>query len=280
MRVIRHWAQADRGSHPRFAAIGAFDAMHVGHQRVLRQLVERSAADRATSLVVLRQDRRVADGLALSSLRQQLETLSAVGVELGCICQGVAAANVCKALGIVLVVSEARAVPVPPGVALDRVDTATLDGIRISSDRVRSAVEAADLDAAHRLLGHPYRIGGRVIHGFHRGASIGIPTANLRVRGMHLPPDGVYAVTVSTGGRELRGVANIGFNPTFGNRQRSVETHLLDFTGNLYGVRLEISFHAHLRAERRFASVEALVAQILADIAAARQLFTSHVEPR
>jgi riboflavin kinase/FMN adenylyltransferase len=121
-----------------------------------------------------------------------------------------------------------------------------------------------------RLLGRIPTIGGRVVHGFHRGAPLGIPTANLRVRGVHLPPDGVYAVRARCRGEWCDGVANIGFNPTFGNRVRSVETHVLDFSGDLYGTWLEIGFIARLRGEQRFPDVQALLAQIRVDIAAAR----------
>ena len=111
------------------------------------------------------------------------------------------------------------------------------------------------------------------MHGFHRGGPLGIPTANLRVKGIQLPPDGVYAVRAHVGGASLNGVANIGFNPTFGNRVRSVETHLLDFDGDLYGQRLEIAFVARLRGEQKFPDVQALLAQIRSDIAAARRFF-------
>jgi riboflavin kinase/FMN adenylyltransferase len=132
-----------------------------------------------------------------------------------------------------------------------------------------------DLAGAARGLGRDHAVSGRVIHGHHRGGPLGIPTANIRVRGVQLPPDGVYAVRAGVEDREWRGVANIGFNPTFGNRARSVETHLLEFDGDLYGRRLAIAFVAHLRGERKFESVDALVAQIRADIAVARRVFGS-----
>ena len=106
----------------------------------------------------------------------------------------------------------------------------------------RRARRAAISPAARAMLGRDAGVGGRVVHGFHRGGPLGIPTANLRVRGIQLPPDGVYAVRARVGGSALRGVANIGFNPTFGNQTRTVETHLLDFNGDLYGRRLEVAF--------------------------------------
>jgi riboflavin kinase/FMN adenylyltransferase len=137
-------------------------------------------------------------------------------------------------------------------------------------------VARGDLAAAAALLGRPPSVGGRVVHGFHRGAALGIPTANLRVRDHQLPPDGVYAVRAWVGDAHLRGVANIGFNPTFGNRTRTVETHLLDFSGDLYRQRLDIALLARLRDERKFPDVPALLAQIRTDIAAARRWFEVH----
>ena len=146
-------------------------------------------------------------------------------------------------------------------------------GQGVSDKVVRAYLAAGDLTTAALALGRDYSVEGRIVHGHHRGAAIGIPTANLRIRGVQLPPDGVYAVRARVGGERLDGVANIGFNPTFGDRQRSVETHLLDFDRDVYGQRLEVSFVRCLRRERKFPDVRALIEQIRRDIDTARRLF-------
>jgi riboflavin kinase/FMN adenylyltransferase len=116
---------------------------------------------------------------------------------------------------------------------------------------------------------------GQVVPGKGRGAQLlGVPTANLRPENELLPASGIYAVRVRRGEEILPGVANIGTCPTFDNSELSLEVHLLDFNGDLYGENLEVEFVARLREERRFPSIEALAAQIHADIATARRMLT------
>jgi riboflavin kinase/FMN adenylyltransferase len=160
------------------------------------------------------------------------------------------------------------------GFALEIVQAVEVDGQVVSSSRIRKAVASGELDLVRAMLGRPYSVQGRVEHGFHRGRSIGFPTANLRLRGLQLPPNGVYAVQARVGDQEYRGVANLGINPTFGERRRTLEVHILDFDGDLYGARMDVSFVAFLRGEQKFAGVEALAAQIRADVATARRLFS------
>lgn len=149
-------------------------------------------------------------------------------------------------------------------------DAVTVDGEPASSTRVRSALETGDVALATRLLGRTHDVDGVVIEGQKRGRTIGFPTANLgSIEGM-TPADGVYAVAVRTsGGARLEGVANVGVRPTVG-AGRSVEAHLFDWSGDLYGQRLRLAFVARLRAEQKFDSVDALVAQIGRDAAQAR----------
>jgi riboflavin kinase/FMN adenylyltransferase len=114
---------------------------------------------------------------------------------------------------------------------------------------------------------------GRVIQGKGRGAKLlGVPTANLLTDNELLPASGIYAVWVRRGDATLAGVANIGTCPTFNNSELSLEVHLMEFSGDLYGEKLEVQFATRLREEQRFSSLEALSAQIHADIAAARQV--------
>jgi riboflavin kinase/FMN adenylyltransferase len=149
-----------------------------------------------------------------------------------------------------------------------------VDGRPVSSTRVRQVVHECDLASARRLLGRHYRIAGQVMSGHGRGGRLlGFPTANLRVVDELLPGPGVYAVLVELDdGRLIMGANNIGNNPTFDDGTLSVETHLLDFTGDLYGHDIKVHFVEHLRSEMRFNSPEELGAQIGKDVAKARQV--------
>jgi riboflavin kinase/FMN adenylyltransferase len=148
-----------------------------------------------------------------------------------------------------------------------------IDGERVSSSGVREAISAGDLARASTLLGHVHELEGQVITGLRRGRQLGFPTANLDTDPVLHPADGVYAVVVRAFDREPRtpvwGIANLGVRPTFA-AGRSVEVHLFDFQGDLYGARLRVGFVKRIRPERKFADLEALRAQIRLDCEAAR----------
>lgn len=141
----------------------------------------------------------------------------------------------------------------------------------VSSSAIRQALGACDLEGARRMLGSTYRLSGKVIDGNRLGRTIGFPTANIELSpALLLPPDGVYAVDVSAAGVSLgRGMANIGMRPTVGGKQRTLEVHILEFHGNLYGQTLDIDFLDYLRPERHFGSLEELAAALRADRIAA-----------
>lgn len=151
----------------------------------------------------------------------------------------------------------------------------SLDGKVVSSTRIRETIRSGDLDAASQMLGRTYAIRGPVIEGDHLGRKLGVPTANLDITGLVLPPHGVYAVHARLHGKYLPGVANLGLRPTLENPrpETRLEVHLLDFNQNIYGAELEISFLQHLRPEMKFESLESLRGQILADIQNARNVF-------
>jgi riboflavin kinase/FMN adenylyltransferase len=147
-----------------------------------------------------------------------------------------------------------------------------VDGAVVSSSLIRAMLKLGRVAEAANLLGRSYGVVGRVIQGKGRGAKLlGVPTANLRPENELLPATGIYAVRVRRGAETWLGAANIGTCPTFENAEFSLEVHLLDFDGDLYGDTLEVEFAARLREERKFPSLEALTAQIHADIAAARR---------
>lgn len=155
-------------------------------------------------------------------------------------------------------------------------------GTVFSSTVVRTALADGDTETATAILGHPWEIEGRVEHGDARGRTIGFPTANLRLGDYSRPATGVYVVQagIDRGGKTdwVGGVANYGRRPTFDKTDDLLEVHLFDFSGDLYGQHLRVRFLHHLRPEQKFAGLEALKAQILADAAQARIMLARGAE--
>lgn len=159
------------------------------------------------------------------------------------------------------------------GFAVEVVGPVSVDGIAVSSTAVRERLAAGEVAVASRLLGGAYAVDGRVVRGDRRGQGLGFPTANVRTRTAVLVPDGVYAVRLRWKGERRDGVANVGRNPTFGQgRERTLEAHLFEFDGELYGRALRVEFVERLRGEMKFASAQALVAQIREDARRAREV--------
>lgn len=162
------------------------------------------------------------------------------------------------------------------GFAVEAVGPVLVDGKEVSSTAIRALLRVGNMREVASLLGHTYAVSGRVQKGFQRGRTIGFPTANLRPRTDLLLPNGVYAVTVAVDEKTtVPGVANVGMNPTFANSRRTIEAHLFDFSADLYGKRLRVSFAEFLREERKFPSVPELVRQIQEDADRARAVLTS-----
>ncbi len=158
------------------------------------------------------------------------------------------------------------------------VDLMDAGGERVSSTRIRAALASGDVAEAARLLGRAYRLPGQVVRGAGRGATIGIPTANLAVQEEQaIPSRGVYAAWVRSGDSLHKAVVNIGHRPTFdgvGSAQ-TVEAHLLDYTGDLYDQHIALDFVARLRDEQKFDGIDALVSQIQKDINDGREIFAA-----
>jgi riboflavin kinase/FMN adenylyltransferase len=165
------------------------------------------------------------------------------------------------------------------GFEVQEVPLMSEDGERLSSTRLRQALQAGDVDEVRRGLGRPYRLSGEIIHGDGRGRGLGFPTANLAVWEAQLrPANGVYACFAYLDGTRHPAVSNIGVRPTFGAATVRVETHLLDFTGDIYGRVLDVDFMARLRGEQKFEGVAALQAQIGRDLVAARSYLAGTIE--
>jgi riboflavin kinase / FMN adenylyltransferase len=307
MKLIRHLRAGQFARTGSVVTLGNFDGVHVGHRAVLARLTARARERRLFAVAitfhphpasVLAPERRP---LALTTLGQRLERLGTADVDavvLQRFSRRFSRVDADTFVHEVLVARlAARAVVIGHstrfgrdrggdperlaalgrtlGFEVEVVGPVEANGSVVSSSAIRAAVRAGDLVSAAAMLGRPHAVCGRVIAGHGRGRQIGIPTANVGVRGLQLPPDGVYAVCVRDAEERLAGVANIGFNPTFGNRERSLEVHVLDFDRDLYGHRLEVELVQSLRGEVRFPDVAALVRQIHDDIAAARRVLAS-----
>jgi riboflavin kinase / FMN adenylyltransferase len=150
------------------------------------------------------------------------------------------------------------------------------DGGIVSSSAIRRAILAGELEVAQAALGRPYSLQGKVERGDQRGRQIGFPTANLGAPGPRklLPPDGVYAAMAQTAHGPYAAMVNLGSRPTVGDPRRTVEAHLLDFDGDLYGMPIRLDFVAYLRDIRRFAGLPELIAQLESDRVAARTALT------
>ena len=154
----------------------------------------------------------------------------------------------------------------------------TMDGERISSTRIRRFLEQGDLAQVNRLLGHPYILTGPVVSGQQLGRTIGIPTANLQLPEELIPPRlGVYACKCLVDGREYLAVTNVGTRPTVNGSNISVEVHLLDFEGNLYGKPLTVAFCQFLRPEKKFPSLEELQKEIQKNTLQTRKFFEKSI---
>ena len=304
MQVFRH---VPRGGvfHPApVVALGNFDGVHLGHQRVLQRALElaRGCHSRPVAITFYRckpvtaEARRSA--LLLESLRQRLSRIAALGFDTIIVQRlsprwSTSAAEsalrelLIPDLGVTTVVcargigfggdgegGSARLVAAGRscGFDVDVADPVFVNGAEVHSAAVRRAILAGDLVTARAMLGRQPEVSGRVRHGFHRGRTIGFPTANVRVCGIVLPPNGVYAVRVRAGEWLYGGVANIGVNTTLGGAHRALEPHIFDFDGDLYGQRLDVQFVEALRAERKFPSVDELARQIRRDVEAARAI--------
>jgi riboflavin kinase/FMN adenylyltransferase len=279
------------------AALGSFDGFLLGHQAIVARAVEHARRRGLTAAAVLLPTAQSVAG-RLATLRQRSRLLSVAGVEV-CVPVRFSArtGGADRFLRELLVGSlRVRAVVVGEGIRFGRdgqgdaaliescgralgfdvdvVSPVAVGGQVVCGPSLRRHLSAGDLAAVERMLGRPYSVCGRVVHGHHRGKGLGIPTANLLLRGIELPPDGVYAVRAEWMERRFAAVANVGRKPTFGDAERTVEVHILDFDREIYGSRLSVAFVARLRGEVRFPNVAALVEQIRSDIRDARRLLS------
>lgn len=158
------------------------------------------------------------------------------------------------------------------------VNTIKTKGAVVSSTHIRNLVEMGAVQEVGKFLGHPYTIVGTVVHGKKLGRTLGFPTINIiadpdRVH----PPNGVYATSVKVYDKEYMGITNIGYNPTVNGSQKMIETHIFNFDESIYGTEVEVSFYAFIRPEKKFASLDELVAQMMLDKEKARFLLKEDI---
>lgn len=308
MRVIRHLSREPGRIERAVLTLGNFDGVHLGHQAIVRQAAETAArlGGRAVALTfhphpvaVLAPDRAPP---LIHPLRERLALLAELGAAIIVVqrftpafaaldpeafvrdfllrhlelVHAVVGYNVTFGRGRAGTVETLRALGARYGFAVDEVGPVTVGGERVSSTTLRDALAVGDVRRAARLLGRPYALRGRVVLGEQRGRTLGFPTANLRYRtGLMLPADGVYAARVQVDGVARGGVVNIGMRPTFGARRRTVEAHLFDFSGDLYGRWMTVEMIERLRGEQRFSGPAALAQAIAEDVARARALLVA-----
>lgn len=161
------------------------------------------------------------------------------------------------------------------GMGCDIIAPVTLDGEIVSSTAIRALIAAGDVEKANRMLGHPHCLVDIVRYGYQLGGKMGTPTINMQfAEGVLVPRHGVYASKVFTSdGREHIAVTNVGVRPTFGGDRVTVESYILDFSGDLYDCRVRVEFHSFLRDERKFAGADELAAQISLDAEHTREYF-------
>jgi riboflavin kinase/FMN adenylyltransferase len=291
-------------------SIGNFDGVHLGHQALLNKLKSEGQRLNAPIMVMIFEPQPLeyfsheAAPARLTRLRDKVKHLAELGVDyLLCVefnadFAAISAENFISQLLVDKLAVKFLVVGDDFHFGAERVGDISLlnalshkygftvmntdsflcdDGKRISSTVIRQALANDNLLVAEKMLGRPYSISGRVIHGDALGRTIGFPTANIALKKVKSVIKGVYAVEVKEPGHLLRyGIANIGTRPTIAGVRQQLEVHLLDFDGDLYGHHIEVIFRKKLRSEQRFASLDALKQQIAADEQAARSFFTAN----
>ncbi|HEY0734988.1 MAG TPA: bifunctional riboflavin kinase/FAD synthetase [Herpetosiphonaceae bacterium] len=290
---------------PSVLTIGKFNGMHQGHHYLLNQVVARARElggrsialtfDPHPTLVLQPQHERVylasederrqllaasgIDDLIVLAFDQELMSLTAEQF-MTRICDHVRLRELWvgqdfrlgyRAQGTIAVLAE---IGTRLGYSVHPIAPLMIDGSPASATRVRELLQAGQVAAVPRLLGRPFTVAGAVVRGDQRGRTIGFPTANVAVGGHDvLPADGVYACRVILpDGSVQNAVTNVGVRPTFGVLNRTVEAHLLDWSGDLYDQRLRVMFLERLRGEQKFSGIDELKAQIARDADRAREV--------
>ena len=287
--------------------IGNFDGVHLGHAKLLQRVRERAAAAALTSAALTfdPHPRRVLMGNAappaITMLEHKLECIEASGIQLAVVLpftrelaarepedfvREILVEGLCLkhlVIGYDYAFGKGRrgnfetlsALGQKYGFGAERLDPVIINGAVVSSTRIRDMVQAGNVWDVRPLLGRFHQVRGIVAHGQKRGRKLGFPTANVAVRDELVPLGGVYAVWVDVDGTLHPGVANIGKNPTFGEFDMSVEAHILDYKGKIYGDPIRVHFVQRIRSEKKFSGPEELITRIREDVGLARMILAA-----
>lgn len=291
----------DRGT---AVALGTFDGVHIGHQSIIQRAISLARAHRLSSVVytfsshpleLIAPDKvpmQIGDNISKAEILEGMGVHLLVNVPFNeKLCRQSPEdfiEELCRSLNPRYLVTGpnfsfgARAKGNPRmlvrmgeeyGFQAEIGKAVQLDGRMVSSTKIRSLIEAGDLEKVNEYLGRYFSFGGRVIHGDHRGRRLGFPTANLAIAPHRaMLPNGAYAVQVIINGKRYDGIANIGDNPTFEGCNRRLEVNILDFSQDIYDAAITVQFVAKLREQKKFSGVDALIRQLHADEANARKL--------
>jgi len=286
--------------------LGVFDGLHLGHQRIMEQVVTRAKIVRAvpTAITFDPHPRSVlypenAPPL-LQTLDQRLANFEVLGIEQAIVIrfdksfakqdaevflrdivhERLQAKEVYLGKGFAFGKNRGgniellREMSGKFGFFADEVPEVTLRGQRISSSKIRQFLAAGKVNLARRMLGRPYGVEGQIIHGMRRGRTIGFPTANLHPHNRVIPKYGVYATATLIDGVWRRSITNVGVRPTFeSDKEPSIESYIFDFDGDLYGDVLRVRFLHRIRDEKKFGGIEELRSQIERDTRRALNYF-------
>jgi len=306
MEIIRDLEALARNPYP-VTAIGNFDGVHLGHRAILKAAIDRARAAggtafaltfdplpakllvpaRAPQLILTPADKLELlrqsgiDGVIVLNFTLELSLLSPRDFVRDYLRGKIGVREVVEGQNFRFGHSRAGtpAVMVELGRELgfdtDVVAPVKIDGIEISSTKVREAITTGDMHRASRLLGRYHFLSGPVVRGRERGRTIGFPTANLASETECIPPDGVYATRVILDDGAHPSITNVGMRPTFAESARSIEAHIFDFTRDIYGQRIKLELVERIRAERKFDTPDALKAQIALDLSKAREILAA-----
>ncbi len=287
--------------------IGVFDGVHLGHQRLISELLKQATRRRLLAgVVTFRQHPEdiLSPGKTLpflTDIKTRTQLLREEGVDFIVplsFTSALAGLGARRFIALLQKHLKMRGLVVGPDFALGRQREGDIETLRklgkemgfsltivppleingeiVSSTAIRKAIADGDMKKVHELTGRYFSLYGKVVAGAGRGESLGFPTANLDVNsGQALPPDGVYTGLAHVNGKVYFSMTNIGKNPTFGNPRRTVETFLLDYSGDLYGRELSVEFVARLRDEKKFKNADELKKQLAEDIKKGKSILES-----
>jgi len=308
MRIIEEAEVLDANA-ARAVALGNFDGLHRGHQQLIKTLMEKAKAHKLQSCVYTFKNHTlpiITKGQAppqITDLTSKGNLLEAYGVEtlvLAEFSEEIMNLNPSDFARKILVetlrckvavigfdyrfgakasgnAQMLQALGEEMGFSVCIIEPVTIDGEKVSSTAVRRYVQEGDIQRANEFLGRSFSLYGQVVHGEARGRKLGYPTANILVPSQFLiPKEGVYATRVMIQGQAYPGATSVGTNPTFEGRQTSIETHILDYEGDLYGQYIEVQFQKGIRGNLKFDQVEGLIDQMAKDIAYIKMVYKAH----